>query len=63
MTAYYVRYVAGPYNGVRRVEAEDAEAALAIVRGCIRRAMTLGMYSDSYKILNERDMERRPAED
>lgn len=58
MQTYFVRYVAGCYNGVRRVEAEDEERAVAIVRSRIRREMTLPMYSEGYRVLSDAEIER-----
>ena len=49
---YKVKYQAGPYSGVRRVNADDAEEAIARVRALVRMQMSLVMYSESYKILN-----------
>jgi hypothetical protein len=60
---YTVRYHAGPYAGVRTVEADDEEEALAKVRGAIRGQMTLAMYSDSYKIVNAPCQPARPVEE
>ena len=47
---YTVKYHAGPYSGTRTVMARDSNEAIAIVRGRIRREMTLPMYSESYRI-------------
>ncbi len=50
---YDVKYQAGTYSGTRRVSAEDEEQAIAKVRAWVRREMSLPMYSDSYKVINE----------
>lgn len=50
---YTVKYYAGPYSGKRTVNAEDEEDAVNKVRGMIRRSMTLPMYSDGYKVVDE----------
>lgn len=52
---YKVKYQAGTYSGTRTVTADDEDEAIAIVRGKIRREMTLPMYSDSYRIVSEDD--------
>ena len=55
---YTVKYCAGTYSGFRTVNAEDADAALAKVRGMIRREMAATpMYADSYRVILE---ERAP---
>jgi len=54
---YTVKYYAGTYSGTRTVNAEDGEEAIAKVRGWISREMTLPMYSDGYKIIDEEDEE------
>jgi hypothetical protein len=47
---FVVRYHAGPYSGDRIVFADDEEQAIAIARSLVRKAMTLPMYSDSYRV-------------
>lgn len=54
MNAYTIRYQAGTYSGERTVEAEDSEQAIAIVRGWVRRQMSLPMYFESYDVVSER---------
>lgn len=51
MNTYKVKYHAGTYSGVREVQAEDEEQAIAKVRAWVRKSMTLSMYSDGYKII------------
>jgi len=48
---FCVKYYAGTYGGVRTVEAEDADEAIAIVRAWVRREMTLSMYADGYEVI------------
>lgn len=50
---YTVKYYAGTYSGKRTVDANDPEEAIAKVRSMIRSAMTLPMYSDGYKIVDD----------
>lgn len=52
---YTVKYHAGTYSGTRRVSAEDGDEAIAKVRAWVRREMTLPMYSDSYRIIDQED--------
>lgn len=49
---YCVKYYAGTYKGVRKVNADDEEDAIAQVRSWVRKQMTLPMYSDGYKIVD-----------
>lgn len=49
---FCVKYYAGTYGGVRTVEADDVEQAVAIVRAWVRREMTLPMYADGYKVIS-----------
>jgi hypothetical protein len=58
MTWYRVRYYAGPYSGTREVEADDSEQAIAIVKGRIRREMTLPAYADGYKVVAHNEGDR-----
>lgn len=53
MSKITVKYYAGPYSGKRTVYAEDHEEAIAKVRAMIRKDMTLPMYSDGYKVVND----------
>jgi len=53
MSTYTVKYYAGPYSGTRTVTAEDPQEAIDQVRGWVRREMTLPMYADGYKIVNQ----------
>ncbi len=48
---FTVRYQAGTYSGERTVWASDGQAAIEKVRTCIRKEMTLPMYSDSYEVV------------
>ncbi len=54
---YKVKYYAGTYSGTRTVNAEDSEQAIAKVKAQIRREMTLPMYADGYKVVEEIDNE------
>ncbi len=49
MEQFTVKY----QSGKRTVSAEDGEEALNKVKRMIRKEMTLPMYSDSYKIVDE----------
>jgi hypothetical protein len=48
---FTVKYYAGTYSGTRRVWAVDEEEAINKVKAEIHKAMTLPMYSESYKIV------------
>ena len=49
---YTIRYQAGTYSGVRVVNANDEEEAIAKVKSKIRKDMSLPMYYESYKIVD-----------
>ena len=58
MKNYKVKYHAGTYSGTREVRAEDGDEAIRKVRDQIRSQMSLSMYSDSYRIVdNEEECE------
>ena len=48
---YRVEYWLATYHGFREVNAEDAEIAVAKVKGWARRQMSLPMYYESYKVV------------
>lgn len=52
---FTVKYQAGSYSGTRRVSADDEDEAIAKVRSWVRKEMTLPMYSDSYRIVDQED--------
>jgi hypothetical protein len=54
VTRYTVKYQAGTYAGTCVVYADDADAALDKVRAEVRRSMSLPMYADSYRVVEER---------
>lgn len=47
---FVVRYTAGPYAGLKSVNASDDDEALAKVRAWARHTMTLPMFTESYRI-------------
>jgi len=50
---FVVAYVAGPYSGKRVVWAQDEEEAVSKVRSSVRREMSLPMYYESYRPVDE----------
>lgn len=57
MQKFTVQYYAGPYSGKRVVHAEDDEEAKEKVRRMVRKEMTLPMYTDGYKVIDQEDIE------
>lgn len=53
MPLFKVKYYAATYNGIKTVHAEDEEEAIAKVRAWVQKQMTLPMYSDGYKVIEE----------
>jgi hypothetical protein len=52
---FTVKYQAGTYSGTRTVTADDEEHVISIVKSRIRREMTLPMYSDSYRVIDQEE--------
>lgn len=52
MPYYTVKYYAATYSGKRRVQADDEDDAIAKVKREIRSQMSLPMYSDGYRIVD-----------
>jgi hypothetical protein len=50
MSVYKVTWYAGPYDGARVVDADDADHALAKVRAWVHKTMTLPMYAEGYGV-------------
>lgn len=50
---FTIRYHAATYSGYRTVRAKDADQAIAKVRAWVRKEMTLPMYADSYRVVEE----------
>jgi len=53
MPYYTVKYRAATYSGKRRVQADDEDHAIAKVKKEIRSQMSLPMYYEDYKIIND----------
>lgn len=51
---YCVKYQAGTYSGVKMVhDCEDRQEAIDKVKAWVRKQMTIPMYSETYKIVDE----------
>lgn len=48
---FRVRFQFATYSGVRNVEAEDCDHAIAKVRAQVRREASMPMASESYRII------------
>lgn len=57
MPEFKVKYYAATYSGYRTVTAEDEDDAIAKVRSQIRSQMTLPMYSDGYRVVDQEEVE------
>ena len=55
---YRVKYRAGTYEGVRTVNADDAEQAIAKVKGWVRKQTAIPMYAESYEVVESEEVNR-----
>lgn len=63
MPQYTVKYYAGTYSGKRTVDAEDGDEAISKVRTWVRKQMTLSMYADGYRIVDNESCDCEEQED
>lgn len=52
---FKVKYYAGTYNGTKAVSADDEEEAIAKVKAWVGKEMTIPMYADGYKVVDQED--------